>query len=203
MKTPPRWADRFLEWFCNPELLEDLQGDLHERFHARLNQHTTFVAQLLFIFDVLSCFRPYTIKRRKRSNHPTIVIKPYYQIAMRVFLKKRLYSAINVFGLVMGMTAFLLISIYVLHERSYDNFHVKKDQIFRLKLNSFSNGVRDGESAGVGAAVGPDLKAMFPEIQKYVRLRRNQVMLSYGDKVFRERAYSSAAKTSSPCSQSL
>ncbi|MFZ6009055.1 MAG: permease prefix domain 2-containing transporter, partial [Bacteroidota bacterium] len=27
---PPKWAERFLTWYCRPELLEDLQGDLNE-----------------------------------------------------------------------------------------------------------------------------------------------------------------------------
>ena len=107
-------------------------------------------------------------------------------MAVRMLLKRGLYSVINISGLVLGMTAFVLINVYVFHERSYDNFHAKGDQLFRLKLNSFSNGVIDDEGAGVGAAVGPDLKTMFPEIRSYVRLRRNQVMLAYGDAVFRE-----------------
>jgi putative ABC transport system permease protein len=186
MKKPPRWADRFLEWYCNRGLVEDLQGDLHERFNHHVIRHGMFIARFLFVVDVFSFFRPYTLRRANRNRNLTIMIGPFYQIAVRVLLKRRLYSIINISGLVLGMTAFLLISVYVLHENSYDRFHQKRNQIFRLKLNSFSNGVLEEESAGVGAAVGPDLKAMFPEIQKYVRLRRNQVMLSYGDKVFRE-----------------
>jgi hypothetical protein len=27
-EAPPQWAQRFLEWYCKPEVLEDLQGDL-------------------------------------------------------------------------------------------------------------------------------------------------------------------------------
>ena len=32
LPNPPRWADHFLEWYCNPELVEEIQGDLYERF---------------------------------------------------------------------------------------------------------------------------------------------------------------------------
>ena len=35
---PPRWANRLLEWFCAPHLLEEVQGDLHERFERNARQ---------------------------------------------------------------------------------------------------------------------------------------------------------------------
>uniref|UniRef100_UPI00404930ED permease prefix domain 2-containing transporter n=1 Tax=Fulvivirga sp. TaxID=1931237 RepID=UPI00404930ED len=31
MHQPPKWADRFLSWYCNPDLLEEIQGDAYER----------------------------------------------------------------------------------------------------------------------------------------------------------------------------
>lgn len=34
LPTPPKWADRFLVWFCSEELLEEIQGDLHEAFQC-------------------------------------------------------------------------------------------------------------------------------------------------------------------------
>lgn len=186
MKTPPRWADRFLEWYCKDELLEDLQGDLHERFNDRVKRRGLRTAKILFVIDVIAFFRPYTFRKPRQNQISVFMIKHFYQVAVRALLKRKVYSIVNVSGLVMGMTAFLLICIYVLHERSYDNFHARRDQIFRLKLNWFSDGLLNLEAAGVGAAVGPDLQSIFPEIKKYVRLRKNQVMLSYNDKVFRE-----------------
>jgi len=30
--TPPKWADRFFEWYCNPDMQEEIQGDLYESF---------------------------------------------------------------------------------------------------------------------------------------------------------------------------
>jgi putative ABC transport system permease protein len=187
MKAPPRWADKFLEWYCNRDLLEDLQGDLHERFNDRVRRRGRFIARILFVVDVLLFFRPYTFRRPNRKQKSVLMIKHFYQMSVRMLLRRKLYSLINISGLVMGMTAFLMIGVYVLHEQSYDSFHAKRDQIFRLKLNWFSDGVLNLEAAGVGAAVGPDLHSIFPEINRYVRLRQNQVMLSYKEKVFRER----------------
>ena len=35
---PPKWADKFLVWYCNPELLEEIQGDAHELYFERLEE---------------------------------------------------------------------------------------------------------------------------------------------------------------------
>ena len=35
---PPRWAERFLKWYCKPEVLEDLQGDLREYFVRHVHE---------------------------------------------------------------------------------------------------------------------------------------------------------------------
>jgi putative ABC transport system permease protein len=64
---PPRWADRFLEWFCTEKQLEILQGDIHELFAYRLKKYGRFRAQLLYIKDVLDYLRPFALKRN-RSN---------------------------------------------------------------------------------------------------------------------------------------
>lgn len=114
------------------------------------------------------------------------MLRNFYTVAVRILLKHRLYTFINTSGLALGMTAFVLIGLYVSNERSYDNFHEKGDRIFRIKQTSYAGDVLEGTTAGVGAAVGPDLKAMYPEVKSFVRLRRNQVMLQYNDKVFRE-----------------
>lgn len=52
--------------------------------------------------------------------------------SLRRFKSDRSTSIINVFGLTLGMTVFLLIFVYVKHEFSYDNFHVDADRVFRL-----------------------------------------------------------------------
>lgn len=38
-EKPPRLADRFLEWYCNPELLDEVHGDLHELFRRRVTKY--------------------------------------------------------------------------------------------------------------------------------------------------------------------
>src|ERR1700761_7618681 len=60
---PPRWASRFLGWYCRPELLEDLQGDLYEFFGRNVEKRGVFIARLIYILDVLKFFRSYTVRK--------------------------------------------------------------------------------------------------------------------------------------------
>jgi putative ABC transport system permease protein len=45
---PPRWAERFLAWYCRPSMLEDLQGDLNEYFERNLNTKGASRARLIY-----------------------------------------------------------------------------------------------------------------------------------------------------------
>lgn len=110
----------------------------------------------------------------------------FFKVFFRTSLKNRFYALVNICGLVIGMTAFALISLYVWHEKNYDQFHSNKDRIFRIQENDFAHSSLESQSVGVGAAVGKDIKDNFPEVHRFVRLRRNQVMLSNGDVMFKE-----------------
>lgn len=55
--TPPRWADKFLRWYCNPDLLEEVQGDAHELYHYRLSTKGKAYADRNYIFDVIRFFQ--------------------------------------------------------------------------------------------------------------------------------------------------
>jgi hypothetical protein len=65
---PPRWAERFLEWYCRPEILEDLQGDLYEYFDRNVKSKGIKRAKIIYIIDVLKFFRIYTIRRLEFIN---------------------------------------------------------------------------------------------------------------------------------------
>lgn len=65
---PPRWAQRFLEWYCRPELLEDLQGDLNEYFQRNLKNKGKRKARWIYIIDVVKFLRSYTIRTSGSTN---------------------------------------------------------------------------------------------------------------------------------------
>ena len=65
---PPRWAEKFLSWYCRPELLEDLQGDLNEYFYRNVKSKGASRARLIYILDVLKFLRLYTVRKPEFIN---------------------------------------------------------------------------------------------------------------------------------------
>lgn len=133
--TPPRWAQRFLEWYCRPELLEDLQGDLNEYFQRNLEARSPVKAKLIYILDVIKFFRPYTLRNPKPSHpmHTIMIFQNYFKTSVRNLGKNKFFSTINIAGLAIAMVLGLLIITLITEMRTFDRFHTKADRIYRLE----------------------------------------------------------------------
>lgn len=114
------------------------------------------------------------------------MIRNYITSVWRYISRNRLFTTINIMGLVIGMTAFMLIAQYVVHELSYDNFWPHKDRVFRAQLDRYDKGELSTRWAAGALGIGPDLKANYPEVDSYVRLTKSNALLSYGDTFFKE-----------------
>ena len=92
-----------------------------------------------------------------------IMIRNYVKIAIRNLLKNRVYSSINVMGLSIGLVAAILILLYIKDDTSYDRFHTKNPNIYRVVSDWYhpdgSIGHHDGLSSNLQ---GPIFKAKIP-----------------------------------------
>ena len=70
--------------------------------------------------------------RRPSHQEATAMFKNYLTIAARNLLKNKLYSGINIIGLSVGLTCCLAISLYIYDEFSYDRFHSRSADIYRV-----------------------------------------------------------------------
>ncbi|MDP9081119.1 MAG: ABC transporter permease [Bacteroidota bacterium] len=100
------------------------------------------------------------------------MISNYFKIAWRIIIRQKAFSLINIMGLAIGMAACLLIVQYISFELSYDNFHKNAANIYRIKHESFSQGNLTENMPKTYSAVGPALKASFPEVQDFTRVSR-------------------------------
>jgi putative ABC transport system permease protein len=140
--TPPRWADRFLEWYCNPSLLEEIQGDAYELYGRTLKNNGRKIADIQYVWNVLRFFRWSNIKRSRALYSTNLMIyRNYFTVFKRGFVRQKGYSFLNVFGLAIGIACFLLISLYIRDEYSFDRMHTKADRIYRIHEILQSNGV--------------------------------------------------------------
>ena len=104
----------------------------------------------------------------------------FLKIATRYLLKNKLYSFINIFGLAVGITSFILIMLYVNHERSYDTFE-GSENVHRVFMDYLEGGEYVPGDAQSYIVSGPTLKEEFPEISEFVRMRRVEGMVLLHD----------------------
>lgn len=116
----------------------------------------------------------------------------YLKIAFRNLARYRLYALINIAGLAIGIASFILIWIYIFDELSYDRYHSKADDIFRLVNVYNAKGVGEN-SASSPFPVAWTLKNEYPQLVKNVtRVFNRQVprtLIQYNDKIFNERRF--------------
>lgn len=124
------------------------------------------------------------------------MILNYLTSVLRYVSKNKAFTFINIFGLAIGISACMLISQYVLHEFSYDDFHVNKDRIFRLQLDRYNKGELTTQWAAGAMGIGPDVKANFPEVEDYVRLTGDNAVFSYKDLFSKKKGYTMPAHPS-------
>lgn len=182
-RKPPRWADQFLQWYCRPELLEEIQGDAYELFDKRSRRQGAAVARRRFVWDVLRSFRLSTI-RTFHLNLSPVFSKNNFKIAFRQLRKQKMYSAIKVGGFAVGIAACLLIAIFIRDELSYDRQWANVDRLYRVVGQFDDNGdIRKGVSfpAPFAAAV----KDEFPEVEMIGRLNPNSLFSGAGSNQIR------------------
>ena len=97
------------------------------------------------------------------------MIKNYLKIAWRNLLKSKAFSFINIAGLAAGLSCFILITLYVIDELSYDKYNEKASRIFRIN-GDIKFGGNTLNLAVTSDAMGPALKKDYPQVEQYVRL---------------------------------
>ncbi len=172
---PPRWAERFLEWYCRPEMLEDLQGDLHEYFQRNIATKGLWPARLIYIIDAFKFFRSYTVRQPKIThpmNHLSI-IRNYFKTSFRSLGKNKLFSAINVFGMAISMSVGLLLIAFVAELKTFDTFHANYDRIYRVINTWQQKGETPEGFASTSILAGKKIRELVPGIDDAVLINRD------------------------------
>jgi putative ABC transport system permease protein len=178
--------------YLNDEHIEYIRKDLHYRgiilenfeneildhicsaIETQMNNGKRFIDayhEVLETFGKTKGLRQ-TQKEILKSDSPTtkLMLRNYFKIAFRNLARQRFYSLINISGLALGVSACLLIVLYINFELSYDRYHEKADQIFRLNSEiKFA-----GSHYHLAVSPAPLAQALideYPEIESAVRFR--------------------------------
>jgi putative ABC transport system permease protein len=110
------------------------------------------------------------------------MIRNYFKTAWRNLWKNKVYSAINVGGLSIGMAACIVILLFVFYEQSFDNIH--KKNIYRLNEVQKFEGMAATQKVALSMfPMGPTLKNEFPEIRNFTRIHwEDKDLISFQEK---------------------
>jgi putative ABC transport system permease protein len=182
MKSPPKLAYRFLHWFCDPDIVEDVEGDLYE-LYAERTEHSTWKGRLHYWKDVILLFRPGIVKNFKpfqtKINYD--MFSNYLKIAKRNAFLYKGYSVINLLGLVVGITSSILISLWINDEIKVDQFHSNGDNIYQLFRNMKQSDESVITTENIPKPAADLMVEEFPEVEQ-VALLSDIVEFKIGNK---------------------
>ncbi|PRY07297.1 putative ABC transport system permease protein [Pontibacter ummariensis] len=97
------------------------------------------------------------------------MFRNYFKTAYRNLFRHKAFTFINLSGLTLGLTACLLIGLFVYDELQYDKFLPEGDRVYRL-YNDMSARESGKVIAPVPPMFGTTLEQNFPEVEKVVRI---------------------------------
>ena len=114
------------------------------------------------------------------------MLKNYLAIAIRILLKQKTYSLINILGLSIGLASTMLISIYILDELSYDKYITDAHRIYRAGITEKFQG-EEISYTDTPAPLAEAMRKEIPEVESSVRIAHwHNITIRYKDKVFTE-----------------
>ncbi|MBC8153391.1 MAG: ABC transporter permease, partial [Bacteroidetes bacterium] len=172
---PPRWADRLLTWFCAPHLLEEVQGDLHERFQRDVQQYGPEKARQRYGQNMLGFMVPRQGQQSaglppspySASNFSTM-LQRFFLISLRNLWRNRRISAINVAGLAVGLAGGITLFLLVTYLFSFDRYHARANRSYWVVTDEHHEQVNPTDATP--RPLGEVLRRDFPFVESAVRL---------------------------------
>lgn len=176
---PPKLARKLLLVFLRDDLAEEVIGDLEEKFFQTLKTKSHLKAQLNYWYQVIHYARPFAFRKSKFEYLNSYdMFSNHIKIACRNLWKNKFSSLINSFGLTIGLTACLLIGLYIKHELSFDKFQTKGERISRLIMEyGFDGNPETKKGNFTSTKVAPVFVRTFPEIESAVRMADRDVIV--------------------------
>lgn len=162
-RQTPKWPLRLLRLFCDPYIVDDVEGDLIERYQRKYI-HRKYPNWLL-TRDVVMLFRPGIIRSLKGHQKLNFydMMTNHIKIAFRSFGREKVFTAINILGLTLGISSTLITALWAQDEWKFDRFHTMEDQLYRLLINfEWSGELLTDE--GTAYPTGDTFVEEFPEV---------------------------------------
>ena len=160
---PPIFWRAFLRWFCRRDLLEDVEGDLMEIYSEKVRDSRS-KARKTYILEVLRLFRPRMIRSFKTQNKGQMMYKNYVKVALRNAQAYKGYTALNLLGLIVGISTSILIFLWIEDEVNKDKFHEEGEKIYSVRRNMRQSDGKTITGGNIPNPLSDVLRAEYPEV---------------------------------------
>jgi putative ABC transport system permease protein len=116
------------------------------------------------------------------------MLQNYLKIAFRSIVRSKVYSFINIFGLSIGLTMCMLITLYVKDELSFDRFQANGNRIFRITTEETSPEGNVNRFGYTGMRHGASFQRQVPEIEHLVRMQGERFNIKHNNEVLTQEA---------------
>ncbi len=184
---PPKWANRFLEFYCKTSLIEEIQGDLYELFDIRVEAVGLRRARLLFIWEVFRFFKWSNIKRSKKVEfNNTAMLKNYFKVGFRSLLKNKVPSFINIFGLSLAIGMAIVVFLFLDYQYNMDAYHQNANRIYNLtNYVQKDDGLKEWGRNPIPLKTSIDNE--LDQVEKSARIEAKRAIIKFDGQVFSER----------------
>jgi putative ABC transport system permease protein len=183
-KKPPRLAEGILKKILDENVSYSAAGDIEEAFYLVQSRRGRIAGCLWYGIQVILCIPKFLFNSMQWS---LTMYKNYLKTAGRNLVKHKTFSLINIAGLSIGMTCFILIMLFINYELSFDSFHKDAAKIYRVFERQPGNVFRDTDLfAKTPAKLAPALMEEIPDVECVTRVNDylGKVLLTYNDKPF-------------------
>jgi len=183
---PPKWADRLLEWYCHPALLEEIQGDAHELFSRKAKENLQ-MAKLQFVWNVARFFRLKNIRKSTTtySSNSFTMLKSYLTTAFRTAIRHPLNSSINILALSLALGIAITSFIFIDSQLHADHFHTNLNRIYQVTSRIEIDKQID-EWSDSPILLAPMMLQEQSIVEASTRILDGEAIVKYKDDVFNE-----------------
>ncbi len=184
-KNPPKFAEWILSCLYPDRGYLTSVGDFREDYLEIYQSSGPLKANLWYWKQVARSIPGFI---RNKGHWNIVLVDNYLKIALRNIKKNKIFSFITMAGLIVGMTCFILIVLFIRYELSYDTFHGKADTIYRIYAE-FPGVDYLGRScfAGSPGVMAQTLMDELPEVVNATKIGRHiNTLIKYRDKAFYE-----------------
>jgi putative ABC transport system permease protein len=143
-------------------------GDMEEEFEERIRNDGVVKARSWYWRQTLKSIPSYFIYFIFGTLD---MLKNYFKSAFRNMKRDKIYTFLNLAGLAVGMSCFIIIGLWVQHELSFDKFHAKSDRIYRIGNEVTLKAGDQRDMIYTSAPMAQTLVDEYPEIETATRMR--------------------------------